>query len=86
MAELGLNVRINPIPSEIADGIPFDQDRTHGAYDRDYANRRSSCGCTCAGRCGRCRWSSGCTLMGRQERANRDGDHVVDAFLARCLD
>jgi Family of unknown function (DUF5996) len=39
MAELGLHIRITTMPSEIADGIPFDQDRTHAAYDRDYANR-----------------------------------------------
>jgi hypothetical protein len=39
MAELGLEIRINTMPSEIADCIPFDQDRTHAAYDRDYAGR-----------------------------------------------
>ncbi len=39
MGDLGLDVRINPMPSEIADCIPFDQDRTHASYDRDYAAR-----------------------------------------------
>ncbi len=39
MAELGLDVRITMLPCEIADCIPFDQDRTHAAYDRDYAAR-----------------------------------------------
>jgi hypothetical protein len=39
LAELGLDIRINKVPSEIVDGIPFDQDRIHAAYDRDYANR-----------------------------------------------
>jgi Family of unknown function (DUF5996) len=37
--QLGLEVRIHPMPSEIADCIPFDQDRTHASYDREYANR-----------------------------------------------
>ena len=39
MAELGLNVRITTTPCEIADPIPFDQDRIHAAYDREYAHR-----------------------------------------------
>lgn len=39
MEELGLDIQINTVPSEIADGIPFDQDRTHASYDRDYAHR-----------------------------------------------
>jgi len=39
MAELGLDVRITMMPSEIAGAIPFDQDYTHAAYDRDYVNR-----------------------------------------------
>ena len=36
---LGIAVRINTMPSEIPDAIPFDQDRVHASYDRDYANR-----------------------------------------------
>ena len=39
MAELGLDVRIRTMPCEIADCIPFDQDFSHVAYDRDYARR-----------------------------------------------
>jgi hypothetical protein len=39
MTELGLDVRITTMPCEIADGIPFDQDRTHASYDRDYTTR-----------------------------------------------
>ncbi|BCH25808.1 DUF5996 family protein [Mesorhizobium sp. L-8-3] len=39
LAELGLDMDITTIPSEIPDGIPFDQDRTHASYDPDHANR-----------------------------------------------
>lgn len=39
LAELGLGTPITTLPCEIADGIPFDQDNLHGAYDRLYANR-----------------------------------------------
>jgi len=39
LAELGLDVHISTMPCEIAGCIPFDQDNTHGSYDRDYANR-----------------------------------------------
>jgi uncharacterized protein DUF5996 len=39
MAELGLDVRITTMPSEIAEAIPFDRDHTHAAYDRAYAAR-----------------------------------------------
>ena len=39
LAELGLATPILTQPSEIADGIPFEQDRKHASYDRDYANR-----------------------------------------------
>jgi hypothetical protein len=39
MAELGLDIRITTMPCEIADSIPFDQDRTHASYDRDYVTR-----------------------------------------------
>jgi hypothetical protein len=38
-AELGLDMDITTIPSEIPDGIPFDQDRTHASYDPEYVNR-----------------------------------------------
>jgi hypothetical protein len=36
---LGLPVDINPKPNEVPDPIRLDQDETHRAYDREYANR-----------------------------------------------
>ena len=39
LAELGIAVDIDEMPNEIADAIPFSTDRSHGAYDRDFANR-----------------------------------------------
>jgi hypothetical protein len=39
LAELGLNIRISMMPCEIAEAIPFDRDRTHASYDREYAAR-----------------------------------------------
>ncbi len=39
LGELGIGVHISTMPCEIADAIPFDQDRAHIAYDREYANR-----------------------------------------------
>jgi hypothetical protein len=39
LSELGIAVTINGKPNEIADAIPFTEDRVHAAYDRDYANR-----------------------------------------------
>lgn len=36
---LGMPVRINQMPNEIPDAIPFSEDRVHAAYDRDAANR-----------------------------------------------
>ena len=39
MDALDLHVQIHKRPNEIADAIPFDQDETHRAYDREYANR-----------------------------------------------
>jgi Family of unknown function (DUF5996) len=36
---LGIDVRINKKPNEIADAIPFDQDTTHASYDKDYVER-----------------------------------------------
>jgi hypothetical protein len=35
---LGIDVRINTMPTEIADCIPFEQDTRHVAYDSEYAN------------------------------------------------
>jgi hypothetical protein len=37
--ELALPVKIDMLPNEIADPIPFDQDEKHRAYDAEYANR-----------------------------------------------
>jgi hypothetical protein len=39
LRELGIEVPITTMPSEIADSVPFDQDTVHAAYDADYANR-----------------------------------------------
>ena len=39
MGKLDLHVNINRIPNEVSDPIPFDEDETHSAYDREYANR-----------------------------------------------
>jgi hypothetical protein len=36
---LGLDVRIWTTPAEIADPVPFEEDRTHAAYDPDAVNR-----------------------------------------------
>jgi hypothetical protein len=37
--ELELPVKINMLPNEIENAIPFDQDEGHHSYDREYANR-----------------------------------------------
>jgi len=37
--ELGTPVRIWPVPVEITEGIPFEQDLTHKTYDLEYAQR-----------------------------------------------
>jgi len=39
LSELGITVVIDEMPNEIPDAIPFSQDRVHGTYDPDYANR-----------------------------------------------
>ncbi|HEX8243039.1 MAG TPA: DUF5996 family protein [Longimicrobium sp.] len=39
LRELGIEVRIWPVPVEIADPIPFSQDTVHAAYDAEYAHR-----------------------------------------------
>ncbi len=36
---LNIEVRIRTVPSEIADGIPFENDTTHASYDKDYVER-----------------------------------------------
>lgn len=39
MQSLGLEVRFWTMPVEVADAIPFEQDRQHASYDPEYANR-----------------------------------------------
>jgi hypothetical protein len=39
LSRLAIDVRINQMPNEIADAIPFSEDRVHASYDRDAANR-----------------------------------------------
>jgi hypothetical protein len=39
LAALGVSVEIHPTPVEIADPIPFPEDRTHASYDPDDAHR-----------------------------------------------
>ncbi len=39
LGQLGLDVRIHTTPSEVADGIPFERDTEHTAYDPDFAQR-----------------------------------------------
>ena len=39
LAQLGIHVSINELPSEIAGAVRFSADRSHAAYDADYAQR-----------------------------------------------
>ena len=39
LRSLGIDVKIWPMPVEIPNPIPFDQDRLHAAYDPEYAHR-----------------------------------------------
>ncbi len=39
LRELDINVHIRTMPSEIENAIPFEQERTHAQYDRDYVSR-----------------------------------------------
>jgi Family of unknown function (DUF5996) len=39
LATLGLAVEIYPLPNEVEDPVPFEQDETHRSYDRDSAQR-----------------------------------------------
>ena len=39
MKKLDLEVNIYAKPNEVPNAVPFDQDRTHASYDREYANR-----------------------------------------------
>jgi hypothetical protein len=36
LRRLGIDMHIWTMPSEIADAVPFEQDRTHAQYDREY--------------------------------------------------
>jgi uncharacterized protein DUF5996 len=36
---LGFELHIDSMPNELSDAIPFEEDRTHRAYDPDFANR-----------------------------------------------
>jgi hypothetical protein len=39
MDRLGMPLHIRTKPSEVVDGIPFEQDETHKTYDREFVNR-----------------------------------------------
>jgi hypothetical protein len=39
LAQLGVAVRINQMPSELENAIPFSKDRVHASYDPDFAHR-----------------------------------------------
>jgi len=39
LADLGIEVKIHGEPNEVADPIPFVEDREHASYDREYAGR-----------------------------------------------
>lgn len=39
LSDLGFEVRIWPVPTEVADPIPFPEDRVHASYDADAAHR-----------------------------------------------
>src|SRR5579884_1744949 len=39
LEELGINVRIDPHPTEVPHAIPFDQDTEHASYDKEYVRR-----------------------------------------------
>jgi hypothetical protein len=39
LSALVLDIRIDPVPNEVVDAIPFEQDTVHASYDAEYANR-----------------------------------------------
>ncbi len=39
LGELGLDIRIHPVPNEVITAIPFEQDDVHASYDAGYAHR-----------------------------------------------
>ncbi len=39
LKDMGIEVKLNAMPQEFPNPIPFDQDETHAAYDKEYAER-----------------------------------------------
>lgn len=39
LRELAIDVHIHPVPNELPDATPLDEDRVHAAYDPEYAQR-----------------------------------------------
>jgi hypothetical protein len=39
LRSLGIEVKIWPVPVEVSDPIPFDEDEVHASYDAEYAHR-----------------------------------------------
>ena len=39
MADVGMPVRIHPVPSELPDAVPFDEDTVHASYDRGHVEQ-----------------------------------------------
>ena len=39
LGELGMKIEIYTVPSEVPDGIPFDEDETHASYDAEQVTR-----------------------------------------------
>ncbi|MBS1191442.1 MAG: hypothetical protein H6R10_3234 [Rhodocyclaceae bacterium] len=39
LSDLGLEIQIHPVPNELVDVIPFQEDTVHAAYDPEYAHR-----------------------------------------------
>lgn len=39
LSQLGVPVKIRPVPAEVNDPIPFPEDTIHASYDEEYANR-----------------------------------------------
>ena len=39
LKEMGLSVRIDLLPNEVAEAVPFDRDQQHRTYDAEFANR-----------------------------------------------
>ncbi|HEY8102217.1 MAG TPA: DUF5996 family protein [Burkholderiaceae bacterium] len=39
LSSLGLDIKIYPVPNEVINAIPFEQDTLHASYDAEYVNR-----------------------------------------------